>query len=119
VATVQGIAQLIARPTYAGMVSAEPYLRRLILPLVIVLFIAVAIAAIVVNMRAWEAAEAEIRRDLSLTADLAAARLQLAIANGGERDIAVVVQSALDTDVEASRREGAHLLVTGPTDRVI
>ncbi len=119
VATVQGIAQLIARPTYAGLVRAEPYIRRLILPLIIVLFIVIGVAAVVVNIRAWEDAEAEIRRDLSLTADLAAARLELALANAGSQDISATVQSSLEADVDDSRRDGARILVTGPTDRVI
>ncbi len=113
VSTVKGIAQLIGRPTYASIERAEPLLRRLILPLLVVLFLMVIVAGIVLNMRAWQDAENELRRELELSIGLVAARLAQA-ADAGETD----AQAILDTAF-AHLSDHNTILVTGANDRVI
>ncbi len=115
VATVRGIAQLIARPTYASLLRAEPYLRRLILPLVIVLFLSVTLAAVVLNMRSWADAEEQLRRDIETTAYLASAQLAL---NAESRDGASA-QAILEDARDAPLAGRTTILVSDAEERII
>jgi two-component system, cell cycle sensor histidine kinase PleC len=114
VSTVKGIAQLFARPTYAGLVRAEPYLRQLILPLVICLFLVVTLAAITLNARAWSDAEERIRNDLEMSAALAATYLSLSLERGD-----ATAQAAIETALENRLDDRVTVLVNDEGDRIV
>jgi len=125
VSAFQGIARELARPTYAGLVRAEPVLRALITPLLFVLFLAVAAATVVLNMRAYDDAASAVRRDMSLSADVFAARLDAAADDFATSDfetaetatfVQTALQDAADDDIQLA---GATVVVTGASGRIL
>jgi len=124
VSAFQGIARDIAVPTYAGLVKAEPVFRWLITPLLIILVIAIVAATIAMNIRAHDDAEIAVRRELSLTADIVAARIDAALAaeRAGQDgyDSEIQTQSALaEALLNRASPVGQMILVTGASGRII
>ncbi len=120
VSAFQGIARDIAVPTYAGLVRAEPVLRWLITPLIIVLFLCLIAATVAVNMRAYNEAEIAVRRELGMTADMIAAKLDAAYGvPGSERGEAFAQAALADASVDRAFATGQMVLVTDSTGRIV
>ena len=120
VSAFQGLAKDLAAPAYAGLVRAEPVMRRLITPLIIVLFLVVAAAAVLVNVRAWDDASVSVRRDLSMTADVFSARLEAAARAEQAIGAETFAQAALaDAASDGILRGDVTILVTGTSGRVL
>jgi two-component system, cell cycle sensor histidine kinase PleC len=128
VSAFQGLARDIAAPTYAGLVRAEPVFRWLITPLLIVLFLSVIAATLAVNIRARNDAEIAVRRELSMTADVVAARLDAALSDAALNETApanpagteALAQIALaEATAERASQIGQMILVTGASGRIV
>ena len=128
VSALQGMARDIAAPTYAGLVRAEPVFRWLIPPLLILLFLSVIAATVAVNIRARNDAEIAVRRELSMTADVIAARLDAALSDAARAnmtadslaDSEALAQIALaEATAERVSQVGQMILVTGASGRIV
>ncbi|WP_436640073.1 PAS domain-containing sensor histidine kinase [Microbaculum sp. FT89] len=118
VSAFQGIARDIAVPTYAGLVKAEPLFRRIVTPLLIILVLLIAAAVVTINMQARDDAEIAVRHELTMTADIIAARIDAAYRAEGTLGGEAFAQVAL-TDAGLNRTLGQIVLVTGTAGRII
>jgi len=120
VSAFQGLAKDLAAPAYAGLVRAEPVMRRLITPLIVILFLLVAAAAVLVNLRAWDDAAVSVRHNLSMTANVFSARLEAAARTEQAISAETFAKAALaDAASDGILRDDIIVLVTGTSGRVL
>ena len=117
---VRDSASDLLRPAYARLKRSEPAIRRLVAPLLILMVLVTVAAAAVVNIRAMDDADTSVRTQMSMTADLVAARMANAYA-GEPVDITVAyAQTALDEAVAGIAISGPlQVLLADPSGRIL
>jgi|FEC22Drversion2_1045045.scaffolds.fasta_scaffold00075_75 two-component system cell cycle sensor histidine kinase PleC len=110
----------LVRPTYERLQRSEPVIRRLVAPLLVIMVLVTVAAAVVVNIRALDDADTQVRGEMSLIADLIAARMANAYAGEPVDTTIAYAQTALDEAVSGiALSNGLQVLLADPSGQIV
>ncbi|MEJ8573089.1 PAS domain-containing sensor histidine kinase [Microbaculum marinum] len=84
------------------------------------LFLLIGVATVVLNLRTYEDAASAVRHEMSMSADILAARLEAIYRDANEAEGEAFAQVALtDATRDLMQRQGSTILLTGASDRIL